>query len=168
MKIGVISDSHDNVPNIETAIKYFKERGITTVIHCGDVCAPSVMKFIAEQFGDTMHLVYGNVDGDQKKMEELAKNLSTLTIHGEVGRIEIDNKKIGFVHYPWEAEKLAESGQYDVIFYGHDHKAWTKKIGDTLLFNPGTLAGLFAKPTFAVYDTINNTAELILVETLIS
>ena len=166
MLIGIISDTHDNLPNIYQALNYFEQQGITTMIHCGDVCAPSVMREIAQKFGGTMHLVYGNVDGDREKMQELAKGLPNLTIHGEQGAVEIDGKKIGFIHYPKEAEAIAASGEYDVVFYGHDHKAWEKKVGKTTLRNPGTLAGLFAKPTFATYDTETNKAKLILVETL--
>src|SRR3989344_4748488 len=71
MVIGIISDSHDNMPNIYKALEYFKQQGITTLIHCGDVCAPGVMREIAQKFGGTMHLVYGNVDGDREKMETL-------------------------------------------------------------------------------------------------
>ena len=164
MKIAIISDSHDNLPNIYKALDYIKKQGITTLIHCGDVCAPSVMREIAQKFGGQMHLVFGNVDGDQKKMKELAESLSNLTIHGEQGELEIGGKKIGWVHYPREAEEMAQSGQYDAVFYGHDHKAWEKKIGNCMLRNPGTLAGLFAKATFAIYDTDSNSAQLILLE----
>lgn len=166
MLLGIISDTHDNLPNIYSALDFFKKQGITTIIHCGDVCAPSVMKEIAEKFSGAVHLVFGNVDGDTQKMKELGKNLPNLTLHGEQGQVEIDGKKIGFVHYPREAEAMATDGDFDAVFYGHDHKAWEKQIGKTTLRNPGTLAGLFAKPTFAVYDTTTNKAKLILVETL--
>ena len=164
MKIAIFSDSHDNMPNIEKAIEYVKFKGISKLIHCGDVCAPAVMREIANLFDNEMHLVYGNVDGDRDKMEQLAKDLPNLKIHGEQGEVEIDGKKIGWVHYPNIAQEMAESGKYNAVFYGHDHKAWEKKVGDCMLRNPGTLAGLFAKPTFAIYDTENNNAELILIE----
>lgn len=166
MLLGIISDSHDNLPNIYQALDYFKQQGIDTVIHCGDVCAPGVMREIVQKFGGRMHLVYGNVDGDREKMEALAESLPNLTIHGEQGRVEIDGKKIGFVHYPDVAETMAKKGDLDAVFYGHDHKPWEKQIGKTTLRNPGTLAGLFAKATFATYDTQTNKAKLILVETL--
>jgi len=164
MKFAIISDSHDNLPNIYKMLDFLKKENITTLIHCGDVCAPSVMKEIASKFGGQMHLVFGNVDGDREKMVELAKSLDNLTIHGEKGELEIDGKKIGFVHYPFEAEKMAETNQYDLVFYGHNHKAWEKKVGNCILRNPGTLAGLFAKATFATYDTETGQAKLILLE----
>ena len=39
-----------------------------------------------------------------------------------------------------------------------------KLIGKTHLLNPGTLAGMFNKATFAVYDTVTDKAKLILLE----
>ncbi|MBN1778598.1 MAG: YfcE family phosphodiesterase [Candidatus Buchananbacteria bacterium] len=164
MKFAIISDSHDNLPNIYKMLEFLKKENITIMIHCGDVCAPSVMAEIASKFDGQMHLVFGNVDGDQEKMNELAKDLPNLTIYGERGELQIDNKKIGFVHFPWEAETMAKTGKYDLVFYGHDHKAWEKKVGNCTLRNPGTLAGLFSKATFAIYDTEIDKAQLILLE----
>lgn len=64
------------------------------------------------------------------------------------------------VHRPSQAREMAKSGQYDLIFYGDNHKAWEEKVGDCQLINPGTLAGLFAMATFAVYDTMTRKADL--------
>jgi uncharacterized protein len=164
MKIAIFSDTHDNLPNIYQAIDYIKKQGCEALIHCGDVCAPSVMVEIANKWDGPMHLVYGNVDGDRELMEQKAKDLPNLKIYGEQGEIELGGKKIGWVHYPDVAQEMAESGKYDAVFYGHDHKAWEKKVGTCTLRNPGTLAGLFAKPTFAIYDTETNQAQLILIE----
>ena len=163
-KIAIISDSHDNLANIYKMLDYLKKEKIKIMIHCGDVCAPSVMKEIADKFDGEIHLVFGNVDGDQEKMKELAEGLNNLTIYGQVGELDLDGKKIAWCHFPWQAERLAESSKYDLVFYGHDHKPWEKKIGKTVLRNPGTLAGLFAKATFAVYNTETDKAELILLE----
>ncbi len=164
MRVAIFADSHDNLPNIYKALDYLKNQGINLIIHCGDVCAPSVMKEIAQKFKGEFHLIFGNVDGDQEKMRELAKGLNNLTIHGQIGELILDRKKIAWCHYPWQAEKLAQTNKYEVIFYGHDHKPWEKQINKTKLLNPGTLAGLFAKATFAIYDTKSNKAQLILLE----
>ena len=37
-------------------------------------------------------------------------------------------------------------------------------VGKTKLLNPGTVAGMFQKATFAIYDTKTDKAELILLE----
>ena len=43
MKIAIISDSHDNWPNILTALKFIEKRGIDLIIHCGDICSGEIM-----------------------------------------------------------------------------------------------------------------------------
>jgi len=44
MKIGVISDTHDNLPLIEKAVKIFNEKGVKLVLHAGDYVALFVVK----------------------------------------------------------------------------------------------------------------------------
>ena len=46
MKIAIISDTHDNVPNLEKFLAWAKENKIEQIIHCGDLCAPSILKNI--------------------------------------------------------------------------------------------------------------------------
>ncbi len=176
MKIAIISDSHDNWPNIEKAIKYLNRQKIRVIIHCGDVCAPLTLEEMTKLFkGDQIHLVNGNVDGDIEGFKRVAKKYKKLKFYGQTGKVEIacppkpeerrrDGLKMVFCHFPFVAKKIAKSGKYDFVFYGHTHKPWTEKIKQTEILNPGTLAGLFSKATFAVFDTETQKANLILLE----
>lgn len=83
---------------------------------------------------------------------------SKVKVFKDVGKIELAKKKIAFIHYPWEARKLVS--KYDIVFYGHTHMPWQKKVGNCFLVNPGNAAGIVFKPTFAVYDTEDNELEL--------
>ncbi|MFH0856920.1 MAG: metallophosphoesterase family protein, partial [bacterium] len=78
----------------------------------------------------------------------------------------IHYKKIAFCHFPREAKDLAESGKYDFVFYGHTHKPWEEMVGKCKMLNPGTLAGMFYKATFAVWNVENDRFELKLLELL--
>jgi len=97
----------------------------------------------------------------------------------DVLETEIDKKKIAITHFPDAAKKLAQSGRYDVIFYGHTHRAWDELVLRTSaelsrtpgaegkkchMINPGELAGQFYKPTFAVYDIKTGDLELKILE----
>lgn len=165
MKIAILSDSHDNLPNIEKAIKYINKQKISTIIHCGDVCAPSILRLMAQLFkGQELHVVKGNVDGDIDGFKKQMENYPQIIYHGNTGKVEIDGLKIVFCHEPFVAQKMAQSQKYDFVFYGHNHKPWQDKIGKTTLLNPGTLAGLFNKATFAIFDTQTQKAQLILLE----
>ena len=166
MKIAIISDTHDNVPNLEKALHWMNKNQIEQLIHCGDLCAPSILvSVLAPNFKRPIHMVFGNIE-DRNLTPEKAKDFSNVTHYGDQGKVEIDGKKIAFVHYPDEARELAESGKYDLVFYGHNHKPWEETVGQTKLVNPGTLGGLFQKATFAVYDTETDNLELKILEQL--
>ena len=40
MQVGVMSDSHDNIPNVKRAVALFNEIGVDLVVHAGDFIAP--------------------------------------------------------------------------------------------------------------------------------
>lgn len=166
MKIAIIADSHNNIPNIEKAFNWINKKGISVIFHCGDLADPSIfIKVAAPKFSGQINFVLGNAD-DPELAEKTVKNLKNVKIYKKVGQIEFDNKKIAFTHFPKEAIKLAKENAFDLVFYGHTHKPWEKKIGHTRLVNPGTLAGMFYKATFAVYNTKTDKLELKILEKL--
>ena len=155
MRIAVISDSHDNLPNLKKTLDFIKKEKIKVIIHCGDISTPETLEEIAKNFKGKIHYVFGNAD--KGKFEEDKK---------EFGEIKIAGKKIAFCHFPALAQKLADSQNYDIIFYGHTHKPWKQAISKTQLINPGNLAGLWYKATFAVYDPKTKKLELKILEKL--
>lgn len=168
MKIAIISDSHDNLTNIYKAVHWMNENKISQIIHCGDICAPSVLEELSDKFGKKMHIVFGNVDGDQYQIGQRVSDgtIKNVILHGDLGEKVISNKKIAFTHKPYFARALAQTKKYDIVFYGHTHKPFEEKIGQCRLINPGTLAGIFYKATFAVYDTKADTLALKILERL--
>ena len=124
------------------------------------------------------HFVLSNVDEDYfKNLEkDYFKDFPNLKIWREFGEIEIGKKTttrpppspssprrgplIAFCHSPKTAFKLAFSQKYDIVFYGHLHKPWEARIKKTKLVNPGNIAGLFFRASFAIYDTESNELEL--------
>ena len=83
-----------------------------------------------------------------------------------VGAGTVDNMKIGFAHTPKDARKLAESSQFNIVFYGHTHKPWEESINGCKMVNPGNMAGVFYKATFAVFDIESGNLSLKIVENL--
>jgi putative phosphoesterase len=166
MKIAIISDSHDNIPNTEKFLDWASQNNIGTIIHCGDVDSPSLIEeTISPKFSGAIHLVYGNAS-HRDLFEELSDRLGQVNLHGDQGTLVVDGVSIAFCHFPGEANTLSKTGKYKLVFYGHTHKPWTEKIGDTVLVNPGTLGGVFSKASFAVYDTTSHNLELKILEIL--
>ena len=152
MKIAILSDTHNNWANFKKAIGWINKEKIRVILHCGDICNQETIDDAIKIFDGEMEFVKGNGDWNVELPESL--------------ELEIDGKKIGLVHFPNEAKKMAQSGKFDLVFYGHTHRPWDEKIGNTHLINPGELAGQFYKPTFAVYDTATGKLELKILEKL--
>ncbi|MDD5040585.1 MAG: YfcE family phosphodiesterase [Patescibacteria group bacterium] len=167
MKIAIVSDSHDNLPNIEKTLTFITNEHVETLIHCGDVCAPGTLKFFSDHFAGPIHLCFGNVDGDKYNMARLAyEECKNVKIHGDIGELQIGEMRIAFVHYPYMAKALAAEAAHDIVFYGHNHKPWEEMVGSTKLVNPGNLANIFYQPTFALYDTETGALALKMLNTL--
>jgi len=165
MKILVVSDSHNNLPNFKKAVGWAMEKGLEALIHCGDVCSTDTWGKALKDFPGKCFLSLGNGDkghGWEKRIAEDA--LPQEKVFLGTGNCWLGRKKIAFCHFPREARELAESGKYNIVFYGHTHRPWTKGIGQCELVNPGNLSGIIYKPTFAVYDTNTNALSLEILE----
>ncbi len=168
MKVAVLSDIHDNIWNLEKVLKEIKQRRVKAIIFCGDLCAP----FTAGILGSVNVPVYaclGNVDEDHIMMAKKGGNKIQWTpLAPEYGNIKLDGRKIAFCHYPKLAELLAKTGQYDAVFHGHTHNPQQEKHGKTLLINPGAVCGIqggkSGKATYVIYDTEDNSAEIITIK----
>lgn len=167
MKIAIISDTHDNLGNFKKALNWIEKQKIKTIIHCGDIGSPMGLKEVIQNFSGKVHLVFGNIEDRYLLTKAISeKMIKNAVLYGEMGEIEKDNKKIAFCHFPEFARGLASTGKYNLVFYGHSHKPWEEKVGKCRLVNPGNLAGLFYKSTFAIYDTKTNKLELKILEEL--
>jgi uncharacterized protein len=163
MKIAICSDSHDNLVNIKKFLSWCNRHRVKTILHCGDWCAPSVLEFYRKNFKGEIFGVYGNVHADDETVQKFAKKFKVKIKEDEL-KVDIDGIKMLLTHYPDKAKKLAEKGGYDLIFYGHSHVPWMKKVKNTYIANPGTLAGMFQKASFGVYDTTKRTLDLKILE----
>ena len=161
MRFAIVSDTHDNMGNFKKAIAFLNTEKIDLMLHCGDICNQSTIDGAEKLFAGKIHWVRGNGDYELNEVPE--------TMELEIGgnpSTGLRAKRIFFNHYPDVAKKAAESGKYDLVFYGHTHKPWEEKMGNCRVVNPGELAGQRFKPTFAIYNTENNHLELKIVEKL--
>ena len=152
MKIVVLSDSHDNIPNLRESVLISNDLGAAVLIHCGDLISPFMLDELA-LFNGASHLVYGNNVGDQHLISQACgTRFTTINHHGVLGFLEVDGLKIAFTHYPQMARGLLLQGTYDVVCCGHNHRYQVEVHGDSLLINPGELLGKDSQPSFCVLD----------------
>ena len=173
MRLAIVADSHDNILNIKKTLHWLNKEKIKLLIHCGDLTSKKTFKVLAKNFSGKIFLSFGNADNFEKIFRQKSFNDRCFFYH-DFGRMKVGKKFIAFTHLPKIAKKLAKSGEYDLVFYGHTHKPWLKvlkvKVGDKFkivrLVNPGNLAGLFYKATFALFDTRKDSLELKILESI--
>lgn len=161
MKLAVLSDIHDNIWKLEKALMKFDV--VDAIIFCGDFCAPFTLKQLAEHSEKPLYAVFGNNDGDRFQLAQIASEFSHVSLYGKFAKLELAGLKIAVNHYPDIAFELASSGNFDVVFYGHDHHHNITKIGETDFINPGEIMGRFGKSTFIIYDTETRSCETIVI-----
>ena len=160
-KIAIFSDSHDNIWKLETALTQAGDVGANVLLHCGDLCAPFIVKQLAEGFSGPIHLVFGNNDGDGRLIQALASQYSHVQHHGFYAELTIDNRRIAMIHYPEPALRIAQSAQFDLVCYGHDHMRHHEQIGPTHFVNPGVIMGKDNIASWGLYDTTDHRFEWI-------
>ena len=149
MLIGVMADSHDNVPKIEAAVSLFNQRQVQHVLHAGDFVAPFAIDPL-RGLGCPVLSVFGNNDGERLGLAARIREIGE--VHAYLATATLDDRRIAVVHYPELAEPLAESGAYDLVVYGHTHRV-DQRQDHGLLLNPGETGGwLTGCSTVAVVD----------------
>jgi putative phosphoesterase len=161
MKIGLISDTHDNIQNIRRAVRKFNDKHVDLVIHAGDIISPNAVESLADV---KLVGVLGNNDKDVAGLTS-AFNKINGKLEGEIYETVYDGMKFAIYHGTSIAkrEQLIKSGKYDIFIYGHTHRKDNRFVGNTRVINPGTAKGwffgLFA--TIAVFDTSSRNIDFI-------
>ncbi|MCC6458305.1 MAG: YfcE family phosphodiesterase [Caldilineaceae bacterium] len=161
MKIAVFSDSHDQIAHLDQALAGANAAGAGVLIHCGDLCAPFMIDRLGRGFAGPIHIVFGNNDGDGRLLQVIASRFPQITLHGIYTELTVENRALAVIHYPEPARRIAQSGRFDLVCYGHNHLKAVEQVGKGVLANPGELLGKEGPPTWGLYDTATGQFELL-------
>jgi hypothetical protein len=158
MKLGILSDSHDNLPALARVVERFNAENVDLVLHAGDFVSPftaiPLSKLRAPLVG-----VFGNNDGDRLHLTRRFDGIGTL--HPGYHVFEVDGLRAVLMHEPKSIDALVASGAYDLIVYGHTHEVDVRP-GRPAVVNPGEACGwLTGKSTAVVFDTRAMTGEVV-------
>ncbi|MFO7633177.1 MAG: YfcE family phosphodiesterase [Caldilinea sp.] len=159
-KIAVISDSHDQIATLTRALEEANAAGAEVLLHLGDLCAPFMLNLIGERFTGPVHVVFGNNDGDGRLLQVIASKHPQIRLHGIYTEFEVAGRQIAMIHYPEPARRIAQSGHFDLVCYGHDHTKLLEKVGKSWLLNSGELLGMKGAASWALYDTQTGEARI--------
>ncbi len=161
MKLGILSDTHNNIDVTRRALGILRDSGINHVAHAGDITSPKMLSLFT---GFTPRFVLGNGDIDSEALNEEAARLGFGPIE-ESCVFEEEGKKIIIFHgndVPLFRQAVA-SGEYHYVIKGHTHIFENYMAGTTRVINPGALYGA-DEFTVAILDTETGKVERILVE----
>lgn len=161
MKLGILSDTHNNIANTKLALELFRARGVERLVHCGDLTRTGMLHYFA---GWRTAFVYGNGDFDR---DELRRTVAAIIDDGSIGlqwTAEIDGARLAAMHGDDERalRELIRSGLYDYVFRGHSHVRKDEQVGKTRVINPGALGGKRSQTrSVCILDLVTGEAEFI-------
>ena len=151
MKIGVMSDSHDNLPAIRRALARFEAEGAECIIHAGDIVAPFSVKELLK-FKGPVYGCFGNNDGEKAGIRALWPAVAEPPCEVRLG-----GRRILLTHDEAALQKAPELlERAEVVIFGHSHKIvpGERRRGGPVRLNPGECGGwLTGMSTVAILDT---------------
>jgi len=159
LMIGILSDSHDNLIPLRAAVRLFRNAGCDLVIHAGDFVAP----FAARELGGAgapVRAVYGNCDGEKAGLAQALEPFGR--VHEPPFVFEHAGRTLLVVHVQAKIQAYAAEKKYDLIVYGHTHKPEVRRVGETILINPGESGGwVNGRSSVALFDPDSGDADIV-------
>ncbi len=167
MKIGVMSDSHENVAMIKKAVDFFNSRNVDLVIHAGDIISPIMVAYF-KNLNMEFKGIFGNNDGEKNLWQNRLKEFkNSAKLDERYAEHDFGGKKFLVIHEPYLIDAYISCQKYDFIIYGHTHKIDLRKIEKTIVLNPGELCGYISeRSTAAVIDFPKKTVEIVDLNTM--
>jgi len=149
MKIGLLSDTHTNIKNLNGAVEFLKSSGAEIIIHLGDdytdidECGEEDILRVPGVFSD----MYQDPEIPNRRIEDFLgwRVLLSHTVSSHENDLPDDI----------EPEELIRSKKIDVVLYGHTHIPDIKREEGIIYINPGHLKDEDKKgypPTFCLLD----------------
>lgn len=137
MRLGVVSDTHGDLPRTTAAVRMLESLEVAVVLHCGDIGTPDVVSMFSEW---PTHFVFGNCDHDRTTLNRAIETAGQ-TCHGLFGELELAGRRIAFLHGD-DSQRLRETidaDRWDLVCHGHTHVVRQERRGGTLILNPGAV-----------------------------
>ncbi len=161
MKIALISDIPDNKDAMIRALTLARDKNCPRLFFLGDLGEPVLLLSMRVRWHGIIDFVLGNNDWPAQEYSDIASKLDDVNYHGDCAQLNCEGRALAFTHMPSRALKLATSGQFDAVFFGHTHCAEQTEHAGIILANPGELQGRSARLSFGIYDTEAHSVQII-------
>ncbi len=138
MRIGVVSDTHNNLKNCRRIVELFNESGVDAVFHTGDITQAKTLEVFAD-LAVPLHGVFGNNDQER---ESLQRAVRAFGFHFQDPPFEAvwGGQSIVAVHDPLDFDGVLRE-DHSLALHGHTHLTRIERNNGQLIFNPGECAG---------------------------
>lgn len=159
MRIGIVSDTHNNLRNVGRIVELFNEAQVDRVIHTGDITQAKTLDLFAALHAP-MYGVFGNNDRELESLHYAVHRHGFLFTEPPL-ELRWHDRRIIVVHDPLEFEGALDDS-HELALHGHTHLTRIEQRGPQLLFNPGECAGhMPGRNTVGVVDLDTLVPELL-------
>ena len=162
MKLGIISDTHNEFARTALALENLLTRNVDHIIHCGDISSVEIL----ELFKNTnFWFTFGNHDSDNVAiMREWAANNKLAKCLEWGDAVAMHRKIIGVCHgHMYSDKQRVLTAKPDYLFHGHSHTFTDVRKNNVRFINPGALHRSDAF-TVAILELNNDDLQKIVVE----
>ncbi|HAD61477.1 MAG TPA: metallophosphoesterase [Planctomycetaceae bacterium] len=137
MKLGLISDTHDQLQRTMIAVDRLVSAGVERLIHCGDFCSHEVLTACCAL---PLSFVFGNNDWGVEPELRAAADAGGAQCLGYGAEIIIADRRISITHGHLHTEsRPLMAANPDYLITGHSHVAMDRQLEATRWVNPGAL-----------------------------
>jgi putative phosphoesterase len=152
MRVGLVADTHDHVIRIRESVSILNRAGVDLVVHAGDYCSPFAVREM-EGLDAPLHGITGNNDGDLYQLQRAFAEIGA-RLESQWWETDLGGRRTLVMHEPRGIADVATGGDYDLIVFAHTHERDERRLGGTLVVNPGEVCGwLGGIGSLAIYDT---------------
>lgn len=137
MKLGILSDTHNQRARCEQALALLQTAGVETLVHCGDITEPDMLELCGIY---PCYLVLGNNDADYYPVLKQTAESMKATFLDWGGTVTLAGKTVAITHGHLTSEvRRLLAKQPDYLLSGHTHIAEDRIVERTRRINPGAL-----------------------------
>jgi putative phosphoesterase len=138
VRIGVISDTHNHLPNVARIVELLNHAQVDRVIHTGDITQAATLEVLARLDAPLVG-VFGNNDvGERAALADAAARFA-IQLADPPLVLELAERRVVVVHDPRALEHAGDA--CDVALHGHTHRHTFERRNGRVVFNPGECAG---------------------------
>lgn len=137
MRLGILSDTHDELHRTRLAVQILAEAGAGALVHCGDVTTPPVLAACAVL---PCWFVFGNHDADAVPHLRRGGVEAGVVCLEWGGVVEFAGRRVGVTHGHLTSDvRHVLAGRPDYLLTGHTHAPSDRTDGTVRRINPGAL-----------------------------